>query len=227
MVKPVEHRPSLPWQQVGAFMSALRAIEGVPARAVKFAILTAARAGELRAMPWSEVDLEAAVWTDSAGRMKAAKAHRVPLSARAVAILRELRPERPAPAEWVFKGTKPRRAVSEWSMLEVLNRMNEVREGEGVSWRDPVQNCAITLHGFRSTFRVWAGEETEHPREVVEAALAHAIRNRAEAAYAHQSTGAAPAAYGSLGHLFWRATVEAGDFKSLTLPQFCSDGAKA
>jgi integrase len=183
-VKPVEHRPSLPWQQVGSFMAALRAIDGIPARAVEFAILTAARAGEVRSMPWREVDMDAAVWTVPAGRMKAAKAHRVPLSPAALAILQAVRPANPRPATFVFQGTKPRRAVSEWSVLEVLNRMNEVEEGQELPWRDPIQNCAITLHGFRSTFRVWAGEETHYPREVVEAALAHTIKDRAEAAYA-------------------------------------------
>jgi integrase len=90
-VKPVEHRPSLPWQQVGSFMVALRAIDGIPARAVEFAILTAARAGEVRSMPWREVDMDAAVWTVPAGRMKAAKAHRVPLSPAALAILQAVR----------------------------------------------------------------------------------------------------------------------------------------
>jgi integrase len=108
----------------------------------------------------------------------------VPLSPAALAILQAVRPTNPAPAAYVFEGTKPRRAVSEWSVLEVLTRMNEVKEGQELPWRDPIQNCAITLHGFRSTFRVWAGEETHYPREVVEAALAHTIKDRAEAAYA-------------------------------------------
>jgi integrase len=108
----------------------------------------------------------------------------VPLSPAALAILQAIRPTSPGPATFVFEGTKPRRVVSEWSVLEVLNRMNEVEEGQELPWRDPIQNCAITLHGFRSTFRVWAGEETQYPREVVEAALAHTIKDRSEAAYA-------------------------------------------
>jgi len=135
-------------------------------------------------MRWGEVDLDAAVWIIPAARMKAGKLHRVPLSPPAVALLRRIRPEQPITEALVFDGTKPGRPLSDMSLTCVLRRMNSVSASGPPLWRDPVQNKPIRVHGFRSTFRVWAAECTSYPREIVEAALAHTLRDQVEAAYA-------------------------------------------
>jgi len=120
----------------------------------------------VRGMRWGELDLEAKVWTVPAARMKAAKEHRVPLTEAAVALLGE----RGEPDALVFPSpTKPEVMLSDMSLAAVLKRMK---------YND------ITVHGFRATFRDWAGETTHHPREVIEAALAHRLKDKAEAAYA-------------------------------------------
>ena len=140
--------------------------EGIATKALAFAILTAARSGEVRGMTWGEVDTADKVWTVPASRIKAGKEHRVPLTAAALALLGQ-RGEHdalvfPAPSD-------PAKPLSDMTLTAVLKRMG----------RDD-----ITAHGFRSTFRDWAGEATAHPREVIEAALAHQLRDKAEAAYA-------------------------------------------
>ncbi len=179
-VSRVEHQPALPWQQMGAFLGELRHRDGVAARALELAILTAARTGEVRGARWKEVDLEAAVWVIPAERMKGGRLHRVPLSVPAVALLRALLPLRTGPTALVFPGIKSGQPLSDMTLSALLRRMN----GEGEPrWRD-ITGRAIVPHGFRSTFRVWAGEQTTHPREVVEAALAHVMRDKVEAAYA-------------------------------------------
>jgi integrase len=183
-VKAVEHQPSLPWQLIKDFIPALRTRDGMAARAVEFAILTAARSNEVRGMRWAELDLETGVWTVPAKRMKAGRAHRVPLSAPAISLLHSMRPDTPSAAALVFPGAKKGSALSDMSLTAVLRRMNSVDKDKTPPWLDPVQRVPITVHGFRSTFRVWAGEETHYSREVVEAALAHTIKDRAEAAYA-------------------------------------------
>jgi integrase len=138
----------------------------VAAKALAFTILTAARSGEVRGMTWGELDLAAAVWTVPAGRIKAGKEHRVPLTAAALALL----PEPGEPDRLVFPSpAKAAAPLSEMSLGAVLKRMK----------RDD-----LTVHGCRSTFRDWAGEATAHPREVIEAALAHRLKDKAEAAYA-------------------------------------------
>nr|WP_255476592.1 site-specific integrase [Geminicoccus flavidas] len=134
------------------------------ARALAFAILTAARSGEVRGMTWAELDLGAAVWTVPAYRMKAHKEHRVPLSKAALALLGKPG----APDELVFPGTR-NRPLSDMTLAAVLKRMGRTD---------------LTVHGFRSSFRDWAGEASSHPREVIEAALAHRLKDKAEAAYA-------------------------------------------
>lgn len=164
-VARVEHHAALPWQEVGAFMAELRQQAGMGARALELAILTAARSGEVRGATWAEVDLAQAVWTIPANRMKARKEHRVPLSAEAVELLRTL--PRIAGSELLFPNSKGA-ALSDMTLSAVLKRMGR----------------AVTAHGFRSTFRDWAGECTAYPREVIEHALAHQLRDRAEAAYA-------------------------------------------
>jgi len=162
----VKHHPALPHTQIADFMADLEKRSGVAARALAFTILTAARSGETRGMTWAEVDLEAGVWTIAAQRMKAGKEHRVPLTSSAISLLGDKRDANTL----VFESdAKPGKPISNMSMTAVLRRMG----------RDD-----ITVHGFRSTFRDWAGETTGFPREVIEAALAHGIKDRAEAAYA-------------------------------------------
>lgn len=165
-VRAVKHHPALPHAEIATFMAKLTVRSGVAPRALGFTILTAARSGETRGMTWGEIDLKNCIWTIPANRMKAGKEHRVPLSAAAVALLGPRRDD----DALVFKSeVKPGKPISDMSMTAVLRRMK----------RDE-----ITVHGFRSTFRDWAGETTGFPREVIEAALAHGIKDKAEAAYA-------------------------------------------
>jgi integrase len=169
-VKPVKHHAALPWPHAGPLMAALRARDAMAARALEFAILTAARSGEVLGARWPEIDLEGAVWTVPKGRMKAGREHRVPLAPAAVALLSGLLPLRAAEEDAVvFPGQRGGRPLSVMAMAMVLRRM-----GRG----------DLTVHGFRSTFRDWAGETTHHAREVVEAALAHRLGDRVEQAYA-------------------------------------------
>lgn len=165
-VRAVAHHAALPWPEAPAFVAELAGREGVAARALAFLILTAARSGEVRGMTWGEVDRDAATWTVPAGRIKAGKEHRVPLVPAALALLGG--PGRPDALAF----PSPARAaapLSDVALTAVLRRM-----GRG----------DLTAHGFRSTFRDWAGEATAHPREVIEAALAHRLKDRVEAAYA-------------------------------------------
>lgn len=156
----VKHHPALPYADIAEFMAQLRTRDGVSARALEFCILTAVRTGEVLGARWSEIDLAAKLWTIPGERMKAGAEHRVPLTDRCIEILGE-------PGEGlVFPG--PRGQLSNMALLSVLARMG----------RDD-----ITVHGFRSTFRDWAAEATDHPREVAEMALAHTIGNKVEAAY--------------------------------------------
>ena len=136
--------------------------------ALRFAILTAARSGEVRGATWAEIDSEARVWTIPADRMKAGKEHRVPLSDAAIAELQQARAMALRLDEYLlFPTTRPGRPLSDMTLAAVLKRMN----------------VPVTVHGMRSTFRDWAEEATSFPHEVKEAALAHTIRNKAEAAY--------------------------------------------
>lgn len=165
---PVQHHAALPWAEAPAFMAALAGQEAVAARALMFTILTAARTGEALGATWGEIDAGAAVWMVPAGRMKAGREHRVPLSGPALALLRALRPEDTAPGDFVFPGAKRGKPLSNRAMTALLRRM-----GRG----------DLTVHGFRSTFRDWCAEATGYPREVAEAALAHRLRDKVEAAY--------------------------------------------
>lgn len=165
-VRAVKHHAALPHADMADFMQDLAKRNGVAAHALGFTILTAARSGETRGMTWGEVDLERKLWTIPASRMKAGREHRVPLSAAALAYLGYRRDD----DALVFESeAKPGKPISDMSMTAVLRRMG--RDG-------------ITVHGFRSTFRDWAGETTGFAREVIEAALAHGIKDKAEAAYA-------------------------------------------
>jgi integrase len=182
-VKRVRHRPALDWHDIGAFMAALDEREGISARALRFVILTAARTGEVRGMRWREVDLAAKVWSVPGDRMKAAKLHRVPLSPAALTVLNEVRPLMRTQTDLVFPSARKNVALSDMALSEVVRRMNETADDSLPRWRDG-EGRAVVPHGFRSTFRDWAGETRPEGREVVEAALAHTIRDKAEAAYA-------------------------------------------
>lgn len=166
-VAKVRHHPALPYEELADFMGALRAKEGVAPRALEFAILTAARTNEVLGAKWSEIDLDKAVWTIPAERMKARRDHRVPLSAAALELLRSL--PRDTEGEYVFMSPMAKgKPMSNMAMLKTLKLMK----------RDD-----LTVHGFRSTFRDWAAETTAYPDAVVEMALAHAVGNAVEAAY--------------------------------------------
>ena len=163
-VRRVEHHPALPYSDVPAFMAGLRAQPGTAARALEFAILTAARTGEVIGARWREFDLKGRVWTVPAERMKAGREHRVALSEAAVALLGK--PGKPD--AYVFPGGKAGKALSNMALLMTLRRMG----------RDD-----LTAHGFRSTFSDWCAERTAFPSEVREMALAHAVGDKVEAAY--------------------------------------------
>jgi integrase len=183
-VKRVRHRPALAWQDMGAFMAALDKREGIASQALRFVILTAARTGEVRGMRWREVDLDAKVWSVPGDRMKAGKLHRVALSPAALAVLAEFRPLMKQSGDLVFPGGRQGKPLSDMALSEVVRRMNEGGEEDAPPrWRD-AEGRAVVPHGFRSSFRDWAGETRPEGREVVEAALAHTIKDKAEAAYA-------------------------------------------
>ncbi|MBV1900108.1 MAG: integrase arm-type DNA-binding domain-containing protein [Kordiimonadaceae bacterium] len=160
------HFASMPFENVPAFLMKLKKREAVAAKALEFLILTAARTGEVLGATWQEIDLEKKLWTIPAHKMKAGREHRVPLVGRALDILQEL--QNAYSSEFIFPGTKPRTPLSGMSMIMLLRRMK-------------VEN--VTVHGFRSSFRDWAGENTQAPREVAEAALAHVLGDATERAY--------------------------------------------
>jgi integrase len=164
----VRHHKAIPWQEIGEFLADLGHQDGVAARALEFTILTAARTGETLGARWPEIDLTAAAWVVPAGRTKAGRTQRIPLSDAAVAVLRGVAALGSSPDSYVFPSGVARKPLSATAMRKVLRRMK--RDG-------------ITVHGFRSTFRDWAAEVTSYPREVAEQALAHAVHDRTEAAY--------------------------------------------
>jgi integrase len=165
----VKHHPALDYRQIGTFMEALCNVSGFGARALEFAILTACRSGEVRGATWAEFDLDAGTWTIPSERMKAGREHRVPLSDAALSLLKSL--PRIAECNYVFPSAK-NTMLSDMTLTAVLRRM---------------ERSDITAHGFRSTFRDWAGETTAYPREVIEHAMAHQLADKAEAAYARGS----------------------------------------
>ena len=164
-IRVVKHHPALPYPEMADFIKRLRARKGTAAIALEFAILTAARSGEVRGAKWQEFDLKKREWIIPAERMKARKEHRVPLSDRAVEILTGI--PKGQGDEIVFKAAQGG-VLSDMTLGAVLKRMG----------------VPVTTHGFRSTFRDWAGETTAFPREVIEHALAHQLKDKAEAAYA-------------------------------------------
>ena len=158
-----KHFRALPINEMGDFMAKLAQVQGQGARALEFAILTAARSGEVRGALWSEIDLKTKVWTIPASRIKAGREHRIPLSSSAVSLL-EKQPS--TDSDIVFLAPKGGK-LSDMTLTGVLRRMK----------------VNATAHGFRSTFRDWVAERTTYPNEAAEMALAHAIGNKAEAAY--------------------------------------------
>src|SRR5271170_5553080 len=165
-VRRVEHHAALPYPETAAFMVELRQQDGVAARALEFAILTAARTGEVIGGRWDEIDFAERLWTVPAERMKAGKEHRVPLSDAAMTILQTLRETREG--DFIFPGNWAGRPISNMAMLMLLRRMGR---------------SDLTAHGFRSSFRDWAAECTTFPAEVAEMALAHVVGDKVEAAY--------------------------------------------
>lgn len=166
--KKVEHHPALPWREMGAFMADLRKMPGAAALALEVIILTNCRTSEAIESTWSEFDLDAALWTIPAERMKAEKEHFIPLSDAALAALRKAHTDTGG-GGFVFPGAKKGKPLSNMACLQLLKRMDR---------------SDLTVHGFRSSFRDWAGESTAHPREVVEHAMSHQLKDKAEAAYA-------------------------------------------
>lgn len=179
-VQKVRHHPALDYREVGSFIEALKAVDGMGARALEFAILCASRSNEARGATWTEIDKKAGAWIIPAERMKAEREHRVPLSPAALTLLESL--PRIAGTDLIFPNAKSD-ALSDMSLTSVIRRMDDasIKNG-GRGWRDNSGNV-ITAHGFRSSFRDWAGEATAYPREVIEHALAHQLKDKAEAAY--------------------------------------------
>jgi integrase len=170
-VRRVKHHAALPFTDLPTFMKTLQEQPGTGARALEFTVLTAARTGETIGATLNEIDFDAKVWTVPGERMKAGKEHRVPLCDRALAILNDMKSEDDAdkaPEQFLFAGAKAGRPVSNMTMDAVLRRMK----------RDDV-----TVHGFRSTFKDWASEQTAFPNELSEMALAHVVGDKTEAAY--------------------------------------------
>ena len=168
-VKAVTHHAALPYREMAGFMAELQNKEGVSARALEFTILTAARTSETVGAKWAEISevefendadqppMRIWTWTRPAERMKAKKEHRVPLSDRALTILKEL----PRESDYIFPGAQKDESLSDQAMLELLRGM---------------RGMGSTVHGFRSSFRDWAGDQTSYPNEMCELALAHAAR---------------------------------------------------
>lgn len=166
----IKHREALPYDQVS---DAIRKVHGSEAGistklAFEFLVLTATRSGEVRAARWNEIDAAKREWTIPASRMKAKKEHRIPLTDRCIAILDEAKPFMNGADSLIFPGTKADKPLSDMTLSKLMKELK----------------IQAVPHGFRSSFRDWAGETTHHPREVIELALAHRIKDKAEAAYA-------------------------------------------
>lgn len=160
------HHAAMPYEQIPHFMSLLAGKYAMAARGLEFLILTAARSGEVLNATWDEIDLDVTIWSIPAQRMKAGKEHRVPLSAKAVEILNSLHASRTS--EYIFAGQKAGKPLSNMAFAMLMRRMN---------YQD------LTVHGFRSAFRDWVGDETSFQREVAEQALAHRVGDATERAY--------------------------------------------
>lgn len=160
------HHAALPYEAAPSFFAELQDNTSVSGLGLQFLILTAARTSEVRLASWDEIDMETKVWTIPAARMKAGRIHRVPLSPLACKLLDDLRSE--MSGSFIFPGARRNRPLSEMAFAMLLRRL---------------ERPDITVHGFRSTFRDWAAEQTGHPREIAEAALAHVVGDSTERAY--------------------------------------------
>jgi integrase len=160
----IQHHAALPYVEIGSFFAKLSHQQGAATKALQFLILTASRTSEVTGATWDEVDLQAEQWIIPASRMKAGREHRVPLSPAALTVLQNLNHRDGT----VFRSPQGR-PLSNMAMLALLKRMGRPD---------------LTTHGFRSSFRDWAGEGTHHAREVIEHALAHGLKDQTEAAYA-------------------------------------------
>jgi integrase len=167
-LRKIRHHTALPYRELPSFLIGLHEQEGISPRALEFTILTAARTGETIGARWNEFDLLDRIWTVPAGRMKVGREHRVPLSARTLAILEGMQAHRSADEGFVFPGRKPGKPLSNMAFLMLLRSM-----GHG----------DLTTHGFRSSFRDWVAERTNFPSEVAEMALAHTVSDKTVAAY--------------------------------------------
>jgi integrase len=156
----------MPYAELPTFMARLRDNASMSARALEFTILTAVRTSEAINAKWNEFDLDAGLWVIPAERMKAGNEHRVPLTSRALEILKAL--PREHGSRFVFPGAGKGKPLSNMAMLELLRGLN----GNG-----------YTVHGFRSSFKDWSAEQTNHPREIAEAALGHILKDKTERAY--------------------------------------------
>lgn len=165
-VRKVQHHPALPYADVPDFMRDLRGRYGVSALALEFTILTCCRTNEVLDARWSEIDIAGKTWTIPGEKMKGGKMHRVPLCARAVAIVEDMRSDKRS--DFIFPGAKRGKPLSNMAMLNVLGRMG---------------HDDITVHGFRSSFRDWVAEKTNFAREIAEVALAHDVGDETEKAY--------------------------------------------
>ncbi len=167
--KNIKHHKALEVNRMPAFMRDLRNREAIAARLLEFIILTAARSGEARHAVWSEISYDEKIWCLSSERMKMKKAHTVPLCSSAISLLNDLQEIVPdEPDDLIFRNPVNMKPFSYNATRALLQRM---------------RNEHLTTHGFRSTFRDWAGDNTDHQRETIEAALAHSLKNKAEAAY--------------------------------------------
>jgi integrase len=168
-VSRVQHFKAMAYTDIPAFFRDLRQRDAISARAMAFSILTAARSGEVRGVTWDEIDMDQAIWTIPEERTKSGRPHRIPLSPEALAVLHRMKAIQVLGEEHVFPGRRPGRQMSENTMRKFL--------------QSDMQRDGLTVHGFRSTFRDWAAEQSNFPREVAEAALAHALKDKTEAAY--------------------------------------------
>ncbi|UZK70486.1 integrase arm-type DNA-binding domain-containing protein [Sphingomonas sp. S1-29] len=161
------HHKAMAWADIPGFMTGLQERQALAARCLEFTIFTAARSGEALGATWQEIDLQKGLWSIPAARMKAGAPHTVPLATAALALLERLAADGGCkPTQFVFSVRGAKRSNMAMSML--LRRM---------------EKSDVTVHGFRSTFRDWAGDATDYPRELIEQALAHTIQNKAERAY--------------------------------------------
>lgn len=184
-IKGKNHHPALDYHDIGRFMAELSKSSGASAKALKFSILTASRSGEVRGAKWSEIDLNKKQWTIPAERMKANRQHIVPLSKQVIRLLEEL----PRNSDYVFPGARGG-SMSDMALSKAVKDLHSKETTQGRPGFIDIHsnNRVVTPHGFRSTFRDWAGEQSPFPREVIEHALAHQLKDKAEAAYQRKTS---------------------------------------